>query len=79
MSVCLFVTSRPLPWQEAELQKAMFVSLVKLLQLGFGEKKKNMIYDQFSITAKCVNPQFHLNALFLSLSTGVTAYFHDIS
>ena len=34
---------------------------------------------QLSSRQKCVNPQFSLNNLFVSLLTGVTGYFHHIS
>ena len=58
--------------------KKYFLSLLKLLQLRFG-RKKHVYYDKFSMATNCVNLKFSLNALFFSLPTGVTGYFHAIS
>ena len=62
----------------SELQKAIFLSLLKLLELRFGEAKKYMNYVKFQITTNCINPKFHINAFFFSHVRGVTGYCHDI-
>ena len=80
MSVLYLCWSTTYPNRQGnmELQKTIFLSLLKFLEVRFCGKKL-VTFVKFQIATNCINPKFHLNAILFSHSTGVRGYFHDIS